>query len=550
MVSDVSEAVVLEDFVTKNQDLWEKRHTGEDIEYTKNGFPQEESTYNRAKHEAVPGAEFSDPYRVTDFSEKEIDTFAQRPDSLAEEELQALKNVRAAYTVQHAYENVPFYQDLLDEHDVDPYMVEGVDDLQELPVIDGDDILANQPPATDSFRLENPDAQTRRILNTSGSTGNPKEFKKSYDEISRIAEDVAFWAQEYDIGNGDTIVNYFPFVGMNASGIGVEESIEEIGATSIAITNTPYPPEVEANKLLRYGASQKQENDSSYVLAGLASHIDSKGKQFEQAGFDPEQFGVDTILLAGEPVSEGRKQNIAETYDADVYEFLGSTESGGYAYECTENRDRLHVIDHSVHVDIIDSETEERLDEGERGSVTVTNLLHPGEESAMPLINYDHGDLTTEYESGDCSCQYRGSIDIRPPRRDSWDFILGAVNLNPTFFEDNIYEHTDLADVTEDYQLRVDYDEERGQDTLDVVIASKDNELVDQEATFHSVDGSVTVDEDSSPIAKGIGYDFLNSHSHLADTVSVGGARFNVAIVDEIEMPPGKPQRLIDERDL
>jgi phenylacetate-CoA ligase len=539
------DTAVEDEFVSSSLGLWEKRETEEGVEYAKNGVPRSEEAYQAAKASSLPQDKTVSPYGVVDFSEEEIDRFAENPGELSDDEFQALKDVRAVYTARHAYENTEFYRDQFDEQGIDPYEIEGIEDLEEVPVIDGDDILANQPPATDDFRLENPNAQTRRILNTSGTTGNPKEFKKSYDEMENWDNDIEHWLNEYGLGEGDNFVNYFPFVGLNASGIGIESGIEEAGGTSIPITNTPYPTEVEANKLKRYSS---EDEDTNYAMLGLASHIDSKGKKFERAGFDPEEFGLDVIMLAGEPVSESRKENISETFDAEVYEFLGSTESGAFAYECLDDPNRLHVLDHRTHVDILDPETEESVDEGEEGSLTVTNLLHPGEESSMPLINYDLGDFTTEYESSGVR-ENAGQIDIMPPRRDSWDFVFGAVNLDPTFFEDNIYDHPDLSDVAEDYQVRVDYDGERGQDEMDIVIASQEEDLVGQAASFGSSDGRIGIEGEEDSIAADIGQDFLEGHSHLEDTVSVGAARFNVEIVDEIEMEPGKPQRLIDRRE-
>lgn len=537
--------VVDDEFVSSSLGVWEKRETDDGVEYTKNGIPRSEEAYQAAKASSLPENETVNPYDFVDFSEEEIDEFAENPSELSDEEFQALRDVRAAYTVRHAYENTEFYREHLEEHGVNPYQIESVEDLENVPTIDGDDILANQPPASDSFRLENPNAQTRRILNTSGTTGNPKEFKKSYDEMENWDNDIEHWLNEYGLGEGDKFVNYFPFVGLNASGIGIESGIEEAGGTSIPITNTPYPPEVEANKLRVYNP---EEEDTNYAMLGLASHIDSKGKKFEKAGFNPEEFGLDVIMLAGEPVSESRKENISETFDAEVYEFLGSTEAGAFAYECLHDSKRLHVLDHRTNVEILDPETEEFVDEREEGSLTITNLLHPGEESSMPLINYDLGDFTTEYESGS-SCENAGLMDIKPPRRDSWDFIFGAVNLDPTFFEDNIYDHPELSDVAEDYQVRVDYDGENGQDAMDIVIASQEEDLVGQTASFRSREGRVQVDGDEDSIAADVGQDFLDGHSHLEDTVSVGAAKFDVEIVDDIEMEPGKPQRLLDRRE-
>lgn len=50
-------------------------------------------------------------------------------------------------------------------------------------------------------------------------------------------------------------------------------------------------------------------------------------------------------------------------------------------------------------------------------------------------------------------------------------------------------------------------------------------------------------------LAEELGNRLLNSNQHLRDTVdTVGAARINIELVDNIEMPAGKPQRLVDTR--
>lgn len=534
-----------DEFITSSFDLWEKRETDGGLQYVRNGIPVSEEAYQAAQASSLPEDECVTPYSVVDdFSREEIDEFAERPEDLSQEELEALKDVRAAYTVRHAYENTDFYRELFDDNGIDPYEIEGVEDLDQLPVIDGDDILENQPPATRGFRFENTDAQVRRVLNSSGSTDQPKEFKKSFDEMDRIAEDAARWLDEYGAGEGDWVVNYFPFVGLNASGIEMEGAIEEAGSASAPITNTPYPVEVEANKLKMYSP---EGEDNNYVMAGLASHIDAKGKEFEREGFDPEEFGVDLILLSGEPVSDARKDNIAETYGAEVYEFLGTSESGGFAFECRDESDRLHVFDDSVLARILDPETGEEVPEDKEGSLNITNLLHPGEESAMPLISYDVGDWTTESESGYCSCDNDVGTDIRPPHREGWKFTAGAVNLEPTSLGDEVYDHPELKDLAQDYQVVVDYDEEKGQDSLQIKVDVLDDEIRGSAAVLTQEEGRVVADSQNNEILEDLGRQILESREKLRDTVSMGGARLELEAT-EIDDGKGKTQRLIDKR--
>lgn len=538
----VAEAPVIEDFVTTEGTLWEKAREDGEFRYFSNGVPRSAEQYDAARASALPGSEFGDPYDVVDFSADEIDAFAERPDDLEDEEREALKDVRATYTVRYAYENVDFYRGWLDSHGIDPYTVEGTDDLSRIPTFGGDTILRNQPPETRGWPFRNDSGNIRRPFHTSGSTDNPKTLFFSYDEVERMYDDVRRGLTHLGVEEGDKAVNFYPFVGLNVSLFGNEGGMELLDMETVPISNTPYPPDVEAN-IVRGHAPR--DPDTQYIMLGLPSHIDAKGQQYRREGVDPREFGVDEIVLAGEPVSPSRKESIANAFGAEVHEFLGSTEGGAFAYECLEDDERLHLMEDSVHIDVTDPETGGPVGPGEQGQLVVTRLLHPGESSGMPVVRYRLGDLVTYYEDdGFCDCRLEGGRSIRPPTRDSWDFVLGAVNLDPVFFEDAIYDHPELGDSVVDYRLNVTYDEDAGRDRAELEMAAVDPDHVG------AAERDVGVTESPENALQDLANELFARNSHLRDTVdTVGAARIDMTVVDEIEREPGKPERLNDTRE-
>lgn len=463
------------------------------------------------------------------------------PDSLDEDEVRDLKEERLQYTVEYAWNHSPFYRERMEEAGVHPDDITDFEDLEELPVVSSEDIQQNQPPVTSEYRLksQDPDLDVWRPFNTSGSTGNPKTVFYSFDEEERMYDDVRRGLEHFGVEEGDKAVNYFPFIGLNVSCIGNQGGMKNLNMETVPISNTPLPPDTEAGLLQSH---RPDSDEQQYVMLGLPSHIDSKGRELQQTGTDPAMFDIDTIVLAGEPVSESRKEHISETYDADVFEFLGSTESGASAYECTERSGNLHLIEDSVHHEILDPDTHEPADEGDEGELVVTNLLHPGEESGMPLIRYNLGDLVTYQEpDGSCDCAMGGGRLIETPKRDSWSFVFGAVNLDPLYFEDNIFDHPELEDTVEEYQLELDYDTETGQDVLDIKLET--------EETRTGYDDVQWTEEPQDELEE-LGNMLLDGHSHLRDTVdTVDAARMNIVPVDEIELGKGKPNRILDNRE-
>ncbi|MFP4045771.1 MAG: phenylacetate--CoA ligase family protein [Candidatus Aenigmatarchaeota archaeon] len=446
-------------------------------------------------------------------------------------DLEDLKDKRVDYTTDFAYENSPFYKEHLKEYNVDPSEVKSIEDLSQIPEVDAEDILQNQPPNTQDFKFRSlPKGQARRPFTTSGSTGNPKTIFYSYDDMKKMANTIKNGLKITNCKENDLFYNKFPFVGLNISCIAMEEGVNELGAESIPVSNTPYPPQREGEII---------ESFEPTVMLGLPSHVDSASRKFREKGYDPSEWTIDRILLAGEPVSDSRKERISEEYAAEVYEFLGTTEGGAFAWECPEHNG-LHLMEESTHVDVLDEEGN-KLPEGEEGKLVLTNLMPKDSKSAMPLINYNQGDLVTKYVEDSCGCGLPLE-KISPPNRQSNSFIIAGVNLRPEYFEDIIYSQEELGEeLNGEYQIIANYDERTGQDFLTVKLES--NEWAGELAK------DVSLDSEENEIPYKVGKEFLKNHEQLKDTVeNVDAGRIDVEMVEEIEMPPGKPKRFIDKR--
>ena len=466
--------------------------------------------------------------------EENSDLYEHSLEELTDEELKSLKNARLNYTVNFVYHNNSFYRQVMEEKSLTPSDFKTTEDLKKLPVIDSDTLRQNQPPFSDENEFKSEDTNVKRPFSTSGTSGVPKKVLKSFDEMERIYDDLKRGHESYGVTSEDVILNWFPFVGLNPSGAYTEGWIERLGAMSLPLLNTDYPTDYETALLKQY---------SPDVITGLASHVDAKGRAFEHLeGFDPKEIGVDIITLSGEPVTKNRKEHISKVFGSEVYDFLASTETGGIAYECPEGN-HYHILDDSVHVEVLDGGYN-RLDEGEEGKLVVTNLLHPGEESSMPLLRYNMGDIVSKYfeNSGDCECSISGVTNISAPKREAWEFIIGAVNLNAKYIEDKVYENEEIKEVVEGYQVRLDYDEKEG-DVMNILLETKDDHYLGDKT-----EGVSLSDSSRSPSYE-VGRKILDGDQYLKDTVeNVGAAKINVEFVEGINMPPGKPERIVDNR--
>jgi len=86
------------------------------------------------------------------------------------EKLVAYQEERLRFLVRHAYENVPFYHELFQEHQLLPADINTIADLHKIPVISKNDMRKH--PA-DFYMARNISTRKSLRMNSSGSTGEP-----------------------------------------------------------------------------------------------------------------------------------------------------------------------------------------------------------------------------------------------------------------------------------------------------------------------------------------------------------------------------------------
>ena len=312
---------------------------------------------------------------------------------LSEGELGEYSKVQLERLLVHAWENVPYYRDVLEECGV---VVHGSVDLRN---------FANIPVLTKAIireqgeRLYSRDHNGRKSYsNTSGgSTGEPVEFlqDRAYDEWN-IANKLYFnvvlgkepgdreiklWGSDRDIISGsltvkDRLINFLYNRRFFNSYRFDDESLKSL---------------VELNNSFRPKAYW------SYMESAveLAEYVVEKEEEF----ISPEIL-ISTIG----PLTEEARDKIEGALGCRVYNQYGSREVGGVACECTA-QDGLHCFPWTNHIELLDG-NDELVSSGE-GRVVVTSLRN----YSMPLIRYDIGDVAVAGSSS-CSCG-RGTFKLK-----------------------------------------------------------------------------------------------------------------------------------------
>lgn len=311
------------------------------------------------------------------------------PDFVAErhtrEELTALQDDRLEKTVAHAYENVPFYRDAMDELDIEPDDIDGIDDIHKLPMTTKDDFRTEYP--TGLFAVD--DSDITRIHASSGTTGKPKIVGYTQSDLDVWARAMARSLAAAGIEPGDTVQNAYGY-GLFTGGLGFHDGIEELGATVI--------PTGGGNTARQLTMLEDLESDA---LACTPSYCLYLADFADERGIDPRDLPVSTVVIGAEPFTDPMRAEIEQALDVTAIDVYGLSEvmGPGVAIECADAQDGLHVWEDHFYPEVVDPQTGEPVENGEEGELVLTSLT----KEALPVLRYRTGDITHLYEQ-DCAC--------------------------------------------------------------------------------------------------------------------------------------------------
>ena len=121
-----------------------------------------------------------------------------------------------------------------------------------------------------------------------------------------------------------------------------------------------------------------------------------------EEGLDLAASTVRALIVAGEPGGsiEPTRRRIETAWGARVFDHNGLTEVGAVGVECPENPNGLHLLENDYIVEVIDPQTEQKVEAGREGELVLTNLGRLG----SPLIRYRTGDLV-KVDPEPCPCE-------------------------------------------------------------------------------------------------------------------------------------------------
>lgn len=362
-------------------------------------------------------------------------------ETLPREQLQELRFKKFKRVLQWGYENSRLYRRLYDAAGLHPEDIKTWDDVQKVPLLEKEHYRAAQAkepwPYGDSLCV--PLEKVTEYHQTSGTTGQPVYQPDTWQDWEWWSECWAYimWAQGFR--NTDRVFLPFGYNVFVAFWAG-HYAAEKIGCEIVpgGVLNT----EERLLKMRELKATAFMATPT-YVL-GMAETCRKK------LHLDPRELGIKRILCAGEPGASipATKKRMEEAWGADVYDHVGATEIGGWAYECVFKPGGLHVNEAMFLVELLDLETGELIEEpGRPGKIVITAF----DRQAQPCIRFDSKDVTMWGEPCACGRTFRVIKGGIHGRVDHITKVKGVL-FTPTAVEEVV---RDIPELGNEYELVV-----------------------------------------------------------------------------------------------
>jgi phenylacetate-CoA ligase len=351
-------------------------------------------------------------------------------ETASRDEITALQRARLAWSLRHAYDNVPHYKAAFAAAGVHPEDFRELADLANFPFTTKQDLRANYP--FGMFAV--PRERIARIHASSGTTGKPTV-------VGYTREDLEVWASVvarsiYAAGGraGMILHNAYGY-GLFTGGLGLHDGAQRLGCSVVPMSGGMTERQVQ---LITDFRPDIIAVTPSYMLAIL--------DEFRRQGLDPRGCSLKVGLFGAEPWTNAMRREMEAGFAMDAVDIYGLSEvmGPGVANECIETKDGPHIWEDHFYPEVIDPDTGAVLPEGSPGELVFTSLSKVG----MPVIRYRTRDLTRLLPGTARSMRRMEKVTGRSDDM----LIIRGVNLFPTQIEEQLLR-SDI--LTGHYQIEV-----------------------------------------------------------------------------------------------
>ena len=339
------------------------------------------------------------------------------------DEIKALQLARLKWSVDHAYNNVAFYKNKYDEIGIHPSDLKHLEDIKLFPFTTKEDLRKNYPFDMFAYKLRN----IARIHASSGTTGKPTVVAYTKNDLEMWEHLIERCLRASGMKKGDMLHNAYGY-GLFTGGLGLHGGAEKMGLTVIPVSGGMTARQVQLiNDFMPKGITVTP----SYILSIL--------DEFKAQGLDPKKSSLEVGIFGAEPWTNSMRSEIESQFDMHAVDIYGLSEvlGPGVANECVESKDGLHVWEDYFYPEIINVETGNVLEDGEKGELVFSSLC----KEAFPIIRYRTKDLTKLMKGTARSMRRMEKITGRSDDM----MIIRGVNIFPTQIEEQLLKIDSLS---------------------------------------------------------------------------------------------------------
>jgi phenylacetate-CoA ligase len=307
----------------------------------------------------------------------------QRTQWLSSDELEALQLEKLQQLVIHAYDHVPFYQQLYQNAGVEPQDIKSLNDFAALPFLTREDVRHN----LDALVAENWRKDDLFPNETGGSTGEPVRF---------YLEDAFWWWNA---------ANVFRVRGWH--GVREGSKIAWIWGARQDLPGESWRRRLRAalmqeRYLNAFDLSETTMGDFAsllvdwepHIVKGYASALSLFARYLQQRGITGIRPRY--VEATSEKLSAPQRELLEDTFACSVADHYSCREMGTLAYQCQAGG--FHICADVRHVELVSGD--KTVQAGQLGEVVVTSL----NQYAMPFIRYKNGDMAIKTPQT-CRCR-------------------------------------------------------------------------------------------------------------------------------------------------
>ena len=415
------------------------------------------------------------------------------------DEIKALQLNRLKWSVNHAYNNVEFYKNKYDEIGIHPSDLKHLEDIKLFPFTTKEDLRQNYPFNMFAHKLDD----IARIHASSGTTGKPTVVAYTKNDLEMWEHLIERCLRASGMKKGDMLHNAYGY-GLFTGGLGLHGGAEKMGLTVVPVSGGMTARQVQ---LINDFKPKGITVTPSYILSIL--------DEFRAQELDPRKCSLEVGIFGAEPWTNSMRSEIESQFDMHAVDIYGLSEvlGPGVANECVEAKDGLHVWEDYFYPEIINVETGNVLEDGEKGELVFSSLC----KEAFPIIRYRTKDLTKLMKGTARSMRRMEKITGRSDDM----MIIRGVNIFPTQIEEQLLK---IDSLSPHFQIRL-------------VKEGRMDKMIVYTEHYKSEDMEKTYTEDLA----------ANLKNRVKDNIGLS-IEVNVGKKGTVPRSEGKAVRVIDER--